>query len=408
VAVAGPNQTANEGATVSFDGSGSSDADNDPLTFTWDFGDGGGGSGVNPAHVYADNGVYTVTLTVSDEANTTTGTLTVTVLNVAPTAALVGPADGVPGQERTFTFSATDPSPVDQAGTFTYQIDWGDGSTDTVQGPASGVQVTHVFTAVGPSTVSVTATDKDNGTGAAASQAVSVVAAELQDGDLFVGGTTGDDHITIQPADANGTVDVVVNGQDQGTFVPTGKVVAYGQAGNDLIEVVAGTAVDGSPVPLALPVVMFGGTGDDTLDARGASGPAVLSGGAGNDVLWGGGGRNLLFGGAGADVLHGGSGDDLLVGGVSTFDANLAALLALQAEWGRTDADYLTRISHLNGTAAGGLNGAYTLDAQSVFDDGAADSLSGDAGQDWFLAASGGTNPDLVNDLEPGELVTPL
>lgn len=279
VASAGPNQTVNEGATVLFDGSGSSDADGDPLTYTWNFGDGGTGSGVNPTHVYADNGVYTVTLSVSDGANTSTGTMTVTVQNVAPTVSVSGPTDTVPGEDRTFTFAATDPSPVDQAATFTYQINWGDGTTQTVSGPASGVQVIHVFTATGSASVTATATDKDGGTGAAVTQTVTTVAAELQGGDLVVGGTTGDDHIVLQPSDASGSVDVVVNGHDQGTFAPTGKVVVYGQAGNDLIEVVPLTAGDGSQVSLALPVMLFGGEGDDTLDARGESGPAVLSGG---------------------------------------------------------------------------------------------------------------------------------
>ena len=41
LAIAGPDQTNNEGDTVAFDASGSSDADGDALTFSWSFGDGG-------------------------------------------------------------------------------------------------------------------------------------------------------------------------------------------------------------------------------------------------------------------------------------------------------------------------------------------------------------------------------
>jgi hypothetical protein len=407
VASAGPNQTVNEGATVPFDGSGSSDADGDPLTFTWDFDDGSGATGRKPTHVFADNGTYTVTLSVSDGANVTTTSLTVTVLNVPPTAAVSGPADAVPGQSRTWTFSASDPSPVDQAAPFTYQINWADGSTQTVQGPGSGVQVAHTFTAAGPFNVSATATDKDNGTGPAASQAVTVVPAELQGGDLLVGGTTGDDTITIQPADASGKVDVVINGQDQGTFVPTGQVVVYGQTGNDVIQLLGLPTADGGSVPFTLPAVLFGGDGNDTLDASAATGSVVLVGGAGDDTLLGGGGRDLLFGGAGTDVLRGGAGDDLLVGGPTAYDADLAALALLRAEWTRTDADYLTRISHLNGSAAGGLNGSAVLNGQTVHDDGCVDDLWGEAGQDWFIC-NGGTNPDHANDLEAGEIDTQL
>ena len=228
----------------------------------------------------------------------------------------------------------------------------------------------------------------------------------MQGADLVVGGTTGDDRITIQPADANGTVSVVLNGQSQGTFAPIGRVVVYGQSGNDVIEVVP-LVSGGDAVRLATPVVLFGGEGDDTLDASGTSGPAILSGGDGNDTLIGGSGRGLLLGGAGADSLSGGGGDDLLIGGASSHDADLAFLLAIEAEWGRGDADYATRIGHLDGSLAGSLSGTSVLSGGSVIDDQAVDVLFGGSGQDWFLASSGGSNPDVLQDLEAGEQVTP-
>ena len=59
-----------------------------------------------------------------------------------------GPASGVRGQVRTFTLSATDPSPIDQAAGFTFSIDWGDGTTQEVTGP-SGVTVEHTFADAG-------------------------------------------------------------------------------------------------------------------------------------------------------------------------------------------------------------------------------------------------------------------
>lgn len=54
------------GLTVDFDGSKSNDVNGDALTYSWDFGDGTTGSGANASHTYADEGTYTVTLTVSD------------------------------------------------------------------------------------------------------------------------------------------------------------------------------------------------------------------------------------------------------------------------------------------------------------------------------------------------------
>ncbi|TQV68047.1 PKD domain-containing protein [Exilibacterium tricleocarpae] len=66
---------------VSFNGSASSDPDNgpDPLTYLWLFGDGEQSTAVSPAHTFSQNGVYTVTLTVSDGEAEDTATLTVVV-----------------------------------------------------------------------------------------------------------------------------------------------------------------------------------------------------------------------------------------------------------------------------------------------------------------------------------------
>src|SRR5262249_22196494 len=155
----GPNQTVNEGTTVTFAGT-ASDVDGDPLTYSWNFGDGTTGTGAAPTHRYTDNGTYTATLTVTDgHGGSASSSLVVTVLNVAPTATLSGPATGVRGQLRTFTFGATDPSAIDQAGTFTFNVNWGDGSSQQSTGPASQ-QLGHVYTTAGTYTVQLTATDK--------------------------------------------------------------------------------------------------------------------------------------------------------------------------------------------------------------------------------------------------------
>jgi hypothetical protein len=76
----------NEGNTYTgYDGSKSTDADGDPLTYEWDFGDGTTGTGVKPAKRYADNGRYTVTLTVTDSHGArSTASTTVKIENVRP------------------------------------------------------------------------------------------------------------------------------------------------------------------------------------------------------------------------------------------------------------------------------------------------------------------------------------
>lgn len=400
VANAGPDQSANEGATVTFDGSGSSDPDGDALTYSWNFGDGGTGEGVAPTHAYGDNGTYTVTLTVSDgHGGLSTDTMTVNVSNVAPTVALTGPSDGVRGQSRTWTFSATDPGPVDAAASFTYQINWGDGNTQTVVGPASGVQVDHVFTATGGFNVSATATDKDAGTSASASQSTTIVAVQLQGGDLVVGGTTGVDTIAFSKASGN-TIKVVVNGQNLGSFAATGTVLAYGQDGNDLIQVTGGS--------FPRTVQFYGDAGNDTLDARNGIPGAVLVGGVGNDSLLGGAGRDLLLGGLGVDTLKGGGNEDILIGGTTDHDANLAALSALVSEWRRTDITLSARIAHLDGSQSGGLNGNFFLNASTIDDDGSIDELFGEAGNDWFIYVGSGPSADHLNDWQSGDVALVL
>ena len=91
-------------------------------------------------------------------------------------------------------------------------------------------------------------------------------------------------------------------------------------------------------------------------------------------------GRDILIGGSGANTLTAGSGDDIMIAGSTSYDNNITALLALSAEWGRTDANYATRVAHLQGTLSGGLNGSYFLNTSTVFDDpaGVADLLVGD------------------------------
>jgi PKD repeat protein len=153
VALAGSNLTGNEGSTFNFQGS----AIGGSLSYSWNFGDGGTATGtLTPSHVYSNQGTYTATLTVTDSAGLSSqSSLSVTVIDVAPTVSLTAPATGTTGSPVSFSASATDPSPVDQAAGYTYSWIFGDGTTGT------GASPTHSYASAGTYTVSVTATATD-------------------------------------------------------------------------------------------------------------------------------------------------------------------------------------------------------------------------------------------------------
>ncbi|MBI3465096.1 MAG: tandem-95 repeat protein [Planctomycetes bacterium] len=406
VANAGADQAADEAAVVSFDGSASFDVDGDSLTYLWKFGDGATASGVQPTHAFSDNGLYTVTLTVADgHGNSSSDTAAVTVRNVAPTASVTAASSGVRGQIRTATLSASDPSSVDQASNFTFVVDWGDASTDTVAGPV-GMTADHTYAAAGTFTIRVTAQDKDGGTSAPASRTIAIQAVELQGGTLVVGGTTSGDTIVIKPSDESGNLQVLIGGVSQGIFKPT-DITVYAQAGNDNVEFQT-LKIRNTTTYVVARAIIFGGSGADSINTSGSSVGNILLGGIDNDTLQGGNGRDLLIGGLGADTLHGGDGDDILIGGTTDHDSSLTALAALRSEWTRTDANYQARIDHLLGNTSGGLNGSYRLNATTVHDDAAIDQLFGDAGQDWFLYKASGLSKDSLGDKKQNEIATPL
>ena len=56
----------------------------------------------------------------------------------------------------------------------------------------------------------------------------------------------------------------------------------------------------------------------------------------------------------------------------------------------------------------GGLNGSYRLNATTVHDDAAIDTLFGEGGLDWFFAKLSGSYKDEVKDKATGEVITGL
>jgi uncharacterized protein YegL len=138
-----PAQTGPEGSLTSIIST-ATDLGSDDLTFTWDWGDGSptesttyynDGTGPDPypspggeypfsasdevEHTYGDNGIYTVSLDVTDDdGDTTEVTTTVTVENVAPTATFsITPSSD---EGSVFSFEAQATVSYDDGGTVTY------------------------------------------------------------------------------------------------------------------------------------------------------------------------------------------------------------------------------------------------------------------------------------------------
>ena len=151
--------TDDEGSPVTFDGTGSYDPDGGAIvSYNWDFGDGSSGNGAGPTHTYGDNGIYTVTLTVTDdERESGTDAATVTVDNVAPTVDAGSDQTVLAGETVSFSGSFSDPGLLD---THTIEWDFGDGNTTI-----GTLTPTHAYAADGVYTVTLTVADDDGGVG---------------------------------------------------------------------------------------------------------------------------------------------------------------------------------------------------------------------------------------------------
>ncbi|WP_416212597.1 Calx-beta domain-containing protein [Nostoc sp. ChiQUE01b] len=141
-----------EGTPANFSAS-ATDPGNDTLTYTWNFGDGSNPvQGKDATHTFLDNGIYTVSLTVSDsDGASTTQTLSTKVNNVA--ASVNAGTDQTMYQNEPVIFDGQfhDPGILD-----THTIEWnfGDGNTVT-----SVLNPNHIYTLAGEYTVTLTITD---------------------------------------------------------------------------------------------------------------------------------------------------------------------------------------------------------------------------------------------------------
>ena len=115
-------------------------------SWSWNFGDGTTGTAKNAAKTYTNPGSYTVGLTVTGPAGSSTASRTISVATAAPVANFTAmPISGTAPLAATFTNGSS--------GTVSgYSWSFGDGGTSTAPSPA------HTYTNAGTYTVSLTAT----------------------------------------------------------------------------------------------------------------------------------------------------------------------------------------------------------------------------------------------------------
>jgi len=148
---------------VNFDGSGSFDHEGEIISYEWDFGDGNNETGMITNNIYDSQGVYTVTLTVTDNEGNTINDTTWAFIgrsNDPPDDLTIkGPKKGKNETIYDYTFSAIDPDGDD----LYYCIYWGDmGPSEYWIGPYfSGEKIilNHTWVDKGNYTIQVIAKD---------------------------------------------------------------------------------------------------------------------------------------------------------------------------------------------------------------------------------------------------------
>src|SRR5882762_2363602 len=136
----------------------SSDPDGTIARYAWTFGDGGTASTQNPSHTYTAGGTFTVTLTVTDNQSAT-GSVSHPVTVTAPPPPNQPPVAAFSSSCTQLTCNFTSTSSDPDGTIASYAWTFGDGGTASTQNPS------HLYTAGGTYTVTLTVTDNQSATG---------------------------------------------------------------------------------------------------------------------------------------------------------------------------------------------------------------------------------------------------
>jgi PKD repeat protein len=168
--------TVETGETISFNGLNSSDSDGFINRYEWSFGDGSPNvTGSSVTHSYADDGTYTVELTVKDDNGATNSTsVTITVNNRQPTANFTySPIR--PIASNSVSFDASNSSDPDGS-ISKYQWDWdGDGNYETT---TTSSTTSHTVATTGSYNVTLRVVD-DDGDATVTNETVQVIGGRI-------------------------------------------------------------------------------------------------------------------------------------------------------------------------------------------------------------------------------------
>jgi hypothetical protein len=154
-----------EGSDTTFTAVAADNCGTSGLTYRWRFSDGGIAFGRIAHHVFADNGIYTAELRVTDTAgNVTTVDVDdldpIVIANADPNVMPPPNKSGAWGDVIHYHADAVDPGPADQP-TLSFLWSFGDGNS------SAGADVDHAFALPGSYPGNVSVKDKDGGVGSA-------------------------------------------------------------------------------------------------------------------------------------------------------------------------------------------------------------------------------------------------
>jgi len=420
---------------------------------------------------------YNATLTIVTDQGAAFGAsgqvinipLSALLVQAPPLTQLTGAALALRGESVIFTIQGVEQPALNVPPSFTYTVNWGDGSDiQTVTNATGPTSLSHQFYATGDYQVSVTTTDT-TGTGPATTLHINIVPYLLRADsnnpsllNLLYGGTAGADVVTFTPNGVDGISihESTLNGAAvDNTFTVsgvTGHLIAYGWKGNDTLDaslMTSSVQLDGGTGNNTIfggsqNDVLFGGSdgaegrdgnnlvvggdGDDTIYGNGLAsrkgetgGNNILLGGNGADTIYGNyatnasgdggeGGQNIILGGDGADTIYMSQGVDGAEGGhgsiavAGTTNLDFSGLQAVQSEWTNTSHTLEAKVSNISGATTDGLNGAtYLQPGSTIMNDSSVDHVFSDThgSGSWVFV---NIAPDILNRTKSSDIVTVL